>query len=201
MGNLDPSDRKSWGPEAQVNNKDLGLVGTLLTLQYFRIYSAYKHQKKTFNSSEKQYCLSVGKESMTIICIPHQATVQYLIPIVLLTLKIPYTWAFFWTESGFISAYRPEHRHSHSAWGHPWGKNHTESIWRALTSPRNNFILISWETWMSLSAAGHSQVNHILCDHVPLYEQWFTLPLFTSVISLDPHSKTVRNCHRTWTGI
>lgn len=128
---------------------------------------------------------------MTIICIPHQATVQYLIPIVLLTLKIPYTWAFFWTESGFISAYRPEHRHSHSAWGHPWGKNHTESIWRALTSPRNNFILISWETWMSLSAAGHSQVNHILCDHVPLYEQWFTLPLFTSVISLDPHSKTV----------
>lgn len=112
MGNLDPSDRKSWGPEAQVNNKDLGLIGTLLTLQYFRIWTAYKHQKKTFNSSEKQYCLSVGKESMTTICIPHQATVQYLIPTVLLTLKIPYTWAFFSTESGFISAYRPEHRHS-----------------------------------------------------------------------------------------
>ena len=182
MGNLDPSDRKSWGPEAQVNNKDLGLIGTLLTLQYFRIWTAYKHQKKTFNSTEKQYCLSVGKKSMTTICIPHQATVQYLIPTVPLTLKIPYTWAFFSTESGFISAYRPEHRRSlclrsslrqKLLWEHLEGSDLRLGIYYC--------TLISWETWMALSAAGPSQVNHIPCDHVLLYEWWFTL--FSQVLS------------------
>lgn len=44
---------------------------------------------------------------------------------------------------------------------------------------------------MALSAAGPSQVNHILCDHVLLYEQRFTLSVFPSVISFDPHSETV----------
>ena len=44
---------------------------------------------------------------------------------------------------------------------------------------------------MALSAAVPSQVNHIPCDHRLLYEQRFTLSVFTSVISFDPQSETV----------
>lgn len=75
----------------------------------------------------------------------HEAAVQHLIPTVLLAWKIPYTQEFFWTERGFISAYRPEHRTVSQLEGHPCSKIHTETIWRALTSPRNNFTPMSWE--------------------------------------------------------
>lgn len=127
----------------------------------------------------------------------HEAAVQHLIPTVLLAWKIPYTQEFFWTERGFISAYRPEHRTVSQLEGHPCSKIHTETIWRALTSPRNNFTPTFWETRMALSAAGHSQKSH---------RTWSWAFVGTAIYVVCSHKcyliwSSRWNCDRTWMGV
>lgn len=112
----------------------------------------------------------------------HEAAMRCLIPTVLLSLKIPYTRGNFWTERSFISAHRPEHRHSHSAGGHSHGKNHAESIWRAW--PFRGITLhscVGRHKWLFLSLGTARKA--ILCDHVFLHKQRFILCLFSWVLS------------------
>lgn len=96
---------------------------------------------------------------------------------------------------GFISSYRPEHRHSHSTGGQSCGKNHPESIWRAMTFPGNNFTPMCWKARVAFSVAGHKQKSCPLRSCAFAQTEIYTLSMLMNVISFDPHSD------RTWIGV
>lgn len=114
------------------------------------------------------------------------------------SLKIPYTRGNFRTEGGFISAYRSEHRHSHSAEGHSWGKTQAESIWRAMTFWWKTFTPMCWETRLALSVTGHSQKSHPLWSGAFAQTEIYSPSILTSVTSFDPHSETVIEPERVY---
>lgn len=88
----------------------------------------------------------------------------------------------FWTEGGLISAYRPEHRWNHPTGGHPRVKSHTENIFRAVTSPRNNI-----EATVVLSIAAPRQNNHPM---LPLHKQGCAPSTLRRIVSFDPQDET-----------